>query len=152
MLRLLACAFVAVISLNCKSKGRFAFAVSDHTELSVLEQHYYAPGRFQRPKEKPIFETNDVLWFAYQPGSVHENEYYAISLAKKSLGYQEIDLRNRSIATGVGQLIDHYKNLDEGEYRLRIAYNNKVIDQIDFVVVADSASESIDYERDEPEA
>ena len=42
-----------------------------------------------------------------------------------------------------------YRNLEEGEYRLKIAYNNRVIDQIDFVVVADSASESVNFEEDE---
>lgn len=151
MLRLAVPLLLGLITANCSSRGKFAFAVADHTNLSVLEQHFYTPQRFERPQVKPIFESDDVLWFAYRPHSVRENEFYAVSLTKKNLGYQEIDLRNRTIATGVGHLIDHYTNLEEGEYRLRIAHNNKVIDQIDFVIVGDSASESIDYDRDEPE-
>ena len=55
------------------------------------------------------------------------------------------------IAEGQGMLIDHYKQLEEGEYRLKIAYEDEVIDQIDFIVVGDSASESIDYSVDETE-
>ncbi|HMV34488.1 MAG TPA: hypothetical protein PKD60_01240, partial [Turneriella sp.] len=102
-----------------------------------------------RRVQTPVFERDDVLWYAYRPASPQSGAYYGISLQKKSLGYQEIDLRNRQIAEGQGMLIDHYRNLEEGEYRLKIAYNNRVIDQIDFVVVADSASESVNFEEDE---
>lgn len=134
-----------------RGRGQFAFTVADHTNLPVLEQHFFKPQRFVKPSTKPIFERDDVLWYAYRPWSVKNGKFYGISLQKKSLGYQEIDLRNRMIVEGQGMLIDHYKQLEEGEYRLKIAYDNKVIDQIDFIVVGDSASESIDYEKDEIE-
>jgi hypothetical protein len=101
---------------------------------------------------KPVFERDDVLWYAYRPASVKTGRYYGISLQKKSLGYQEIDLRNRMIIEGQNLLIDQYRSLEEGEYRLKIAYAGEVIDQVDFIVVGDSASESIDYEKDENEA
>lgn len=136
--------------LNCfNGRGRFAFALADHQDLPVLEKYYFQPQRFVRPDTKPIFERDEVLWYAYKPFSANAGKFYAISLQKKSLGYQEVDLRNRTLVDGVGLLIDHYKSLEEGEYRLKVAYNNKVIDQIDFIVVGDSASESIDYEKDE---
>lgn len=144
----LALAFMTTGCFN--SKGRFAFTVADHTDLPPLEQRFFQPQRFVRFDNKPIFERDDVVWYAYKPSSPKPGKFYGISLQKKSLGYQEIDLRNRTIADGQGMLIDHYKNLEEGEYRMKIAYNNEVIDQIDFIVVADSASESIDYETDEP--
>lgn len=146
---------LALSTLNCsffKGKGQFAFTVADHSNLPVLEQHFFQPKRFVKPLAKPIFERDDVLWYAYRPYSVKTGRFYGISLQKKSLGYQEIDLRNRTIAEGQGMLIDHYKQLEEGEYRLKIAYDNEVIDQIDFIVVGDSASESIDYSVDETEA
>ncbi len=146
--------FAVVMSLfavGCSNgRGRFAFTVADHTDLPPLEQRFFQPQRFVRFDNKPIFERDDVVWYAYKPSSPKAGKYYGISLQKKSLGYQEIDLRNRTIADGQGMLIDHYKGLEEGEYRMKIAYNNEVIDQIDFIVVADSASESIDYEVDEP--
>lgn len=150
-MRILLCALaLAALSTGCaRSRGRFAFTVADHTDLPALEQRFFQPQRFVRFDNKPIFERDDVVWYAYKPVSPKSNKFYGISLQKKSLGYQEIDLRNRTIADGQGMLIDHYKGLDEGEYRMKIAYDNEVIDQIDFVVVADSASESIDYETDE---
>ena len=136
--------------LDCgRGRGRFAFTVADHQDLPVLQQHFFQPQRFVRFDTKPVFERDDVLWYAYKPVSPKANKFYGISLQKKSLGYLEVDLRNRTIADGVGLLIDHYKALEEGEYRLRIAYNDEVIDQIDFIVVGDSVSESIDYEKDE---
>lgn len=143
------------ISSGCgffRGHGQFAFTVADHTNLPVLEQHFFQPQRFVKPATKPIFERDDVLWYAYRPFSAKMGRFYGISLQKKSLGYQEIDLRNRTIAEGQGMLIDHYKQLEEGEYRLKVAFENEVIDQIDFIVVGDSATESIDYEKDETEA
>ncbi len=150
-MRVLVCALaLSALSIGCgNGRGRFAFTVADHTDLPALEQRFFQPHRFVRFENKPIFERDDVVWYAYKPVSPKNNKFYGISLQKKSLGYQEIDLRNRTIADGQGMLIDHYKGLEEGEYRMKIAYNNEVIDQIDFVVVADSASESIDYESDE---
>lgn len=138
------------VTLHCsRGRGRFAFTVADHRNLAAYEQSVFQPQRFVRPETKPIFETDDVIWFAYKPVSPKNHSYYAISLQKKSLGYSEIDLRNKMMGDGVGLLIDHYKTLEEGEYRLKIAHSNEVIDQIDFIVVGDSASESIDYEKDE---
>lgn len=134
-----------------KGRGQFAFTIADHSNLPVLEQHFFQPQRFVKPATKPIFESDDVVWYAYRPYAIKNGQFYGISLQKKSLGYQEIDLRNRTIAEGQGMLIDHYKQLEEGEYRLKIAFDNEVIDQIDFIVVGDSASESIDYEKDETE-
>lgn len=142
---------LACLTVACNQRGRFAFTVADHTNLPVLEQKFFHPQRFVTHKQTPVFERDEVLWYAYRPYSPESGSHYGISLQKKSLGYQEIDLRNRQIAEGQGMLIDHYRNLEEGQYRLKIALRNKVIDQIDFVVVADSASESIDFESDEAE-
>jgi hypothetical protein len=143
---------LAALCISCgNSPGRFAFTVADHSNLPALEQKFFQPQRFITYKTKPVFERDDVLWYAYRPSSPKSDRYYGISLQKKSLGYQEVDLRNRMIVEGQGMLIDHYKSLDEGEYRLKIALNNKVIDQIDFIIVGDSSVETIDYETNEVE-
>jgi hypothetical protein len=152
MRSVLAIAIAGLVVACGNGRGRFAFAVADHSNLPVLEQRFFHPQRFVSYHKTPVFERDDVIWYAYRPASPQAGAYYGISLQKKSLGYQEIDLRNRQIAEGQGMLIDHYRNLDEGEYRLKIAYNNRVIDQIDFIVVADSASEAIHFEEDESEA
>lgn len=142
-------AIAGLLTACGNGRGRFAFTVADHSNLPVLEQRFFQPQRFVSYKETPVFERDDVLWFAYRPSAPKYGAYYGISLQKKSLGYQEIDLRNRQIAEGQGMIIDHYRNLEEGEYRLKIAYNNSVIDQVDFIVVADSASESVNFDEDE---
>ena len=143
---------LAALCISCgNSRGRFAFTVADHSNLPALEQKFFQQQRFVSYKTKPVFERDDVLWYAYRPSSPKSDRYYGISLQKKSLGYQEVDLRNRMIVEGQGMLIDHYKSLDEGEYRLKIALNNKVIDQIDFIIVGDSSAETIDYEVNESE-
>lgn len=133
------------------SRGKFAFAVADDSELGVLEKNFFHPRRFTSYQRRPIFEQDDVLWYAYRPASPQYGIYYGVSLQKKSLGYQEIDLRNHKIADGQDMLIDHYRDLAEGEYRLKVALNNKVIDQVDFLIVADAARESVDFAQDEPE-
>ncbi|MBV6493051.1 MAG: hypothetical protein LDLANPLL_01066 [Turneriella sp.] len=153
-MRLLLPTLVFIFSTGCsffQSHGEFSFNIADHRTLSNLEQHFFRPSRFEKPKAIPIFETDDVFWYAYRPANIDSTAFYGISLQKKSLGFQEIDLRNRTITQGQNLVIDHYENLEEGEYRLRIAYRNEVIDQVEFIVVADSASESIDYEKDETE-
>ena len=75
-----------------KGRGQFAFTVADHGNLPVLEQHFFQPHRFVKPSTMPIFESDDVMWYAYRPFSVKSGRFYGISLQKKSLGYQEIDL------------------------------------------------------------
>ncbi|HRP69850.1 MAG TPA: hypothetical protein PLY93_10000 [Turneriella sp.] len=142
------------LTIGCglfKTHGEFSFAVADQSMLPVLEQHFFYPKRFIKPQTTPIFESDDVLWYAYRPHNIDATAFYGISLQKKTLGFQEIDLRNRIIPSGQNLIIDKYERLEEGEYRLRVAYQNKVIDQIDFIIVADSATESIDYEKDESE-
>jgi hypothetical protein len=142
---------LVVLSACGRGRGKFAFTVANHKELAPLEQHFFQPKRFVRHRVKPIFERDDVLWYAYQPASAKHGRYYGISLQRKSLGYQEIDLRNRKLIDNQEMLIDSYQHLDEGEYRLKIAYEDKVIDQVDFLVVGNSASEAIDFESDEPD-
>lgn len=145
-------ALLMLCGLACgNSKGRFAFAVADHSELTVLEKKFFHPRRFIHYQRPPVFEQDDVLWYAYRPASPKYGTYYGVSLQKKSLGYQEIDLRNRQIADGQDMLVDYYRDLEEGEYRLKIALNNKVIDQVDFIVVADSAIEVVNFAQDEVE-
>ncbi len=142
----------AALTVACgNGRGRFAFTIADHSNLPALEQKFFQPQRFVSYKTKPVFERDDVLWYAYRPSSPKSDRYYGISLQKKTLGYQEVDLRNRMIIEGQGMVIDHYKGLEEGEYRLKIALNNKVIDQIDFIIVGDSSAETIDYESNEIE-
>lgn len=136
----------------CSQKSRFGFAVGDAAQLPELERRFYQPQRFVSYQRVPIFEEDDVLWFAYRPASPQPGAFYGISLQKKSLGYQEIDLRNRQLVPEQDLLIDHYRNLSPGEYRIKIAYQNRVIDQVDFIIVADSASEAIDFATDEPES
>lgn len=133
------------------SRGRFAFTVADPGNLPLLERRFFQPQRFVSLLQTPVFENDDVIWYAYRPAAPQPGAYYGISLQKKSLGYQEMDLRNRQLVPGQTMLVDHYRELEEGEYRLKIAHNNRVIDQVDFIVVADTASESVDFDQDEAE-
>lgn len=143
---------IAFLSSACQAaRGRFGFTTADNQELSPLEKKFFVPQRFKTPTRTPLFEREDVIWYAYTPHSPNIGAYYGISLQKKSLGFQEIDLRNHTLQPGQSALIDSYRNLEEGEYKLKIALANKIIDEVDFIVVDASGEDAIDFEKDEPE-
>ena len=140
----------ALASLACKrSAGKIAFTIADTQALGILEAKYFQPSRFQQSKQTPIFETDDVIWFAYKPTSPQLGARYAISLLKKGLGFQEIDLRNQVLDSSRGLIIDSYRHLDAGEYKIRFAVNNESLDEFNLLIVEDSDVEVVNYDAEE---
>lgn len=133
--------------IGCFGKeGQFSFFAADMSDLTLLEKKFYRPSEFKKMRAPVSFETDDVIWFAYEPPSPDASALYAVSLQRKSLGYVEIDLRNLRLALGTDQLIDKFENLETGEYLLKVAADGKVLSQTSFSILEDSASDVVDYD------
>lgn len=133
-----------------QKKGRFAFYISEQSDWSVLRNKLFQPDIFKKYQEPIVFTKGLDIWFSYLPALSRWESTYAISLSKKTLGYNEIDLRNQVLKREREMLIEHYEPLPIGKYLLRIAINNKVIDSIYFEVRADENAEKIDYDAPLP--
>lgn len=116
------------------------------SDLTLLEKKFYRPSEFKKMKAPVHFETDDVIWFSYEPASPDADTLYAVSLQKKSLGYVESDLRNLRLAPETSHLIDKFENLEEGDYLLKVAAEGKVLSQTHFTVLQDTATDVVDYD------
>lgn len=127
-------------------KGDFAFHVSDQEDWSEIQKSLYRPKEFKKLRLPISFGKDKNIWFVYRPALPRWKKTYAISLSQKTLGYNEIELRNQVLKRSNQVLLDNFENLEEGKYLLRIAYNNKVIDSIEFEVRPPEQNKEIDYE------
>lgn len=145
--------FFSLFSLTfCqKDTGKLAFAVVDENLMTPLEAKNFIPRRFYLFHDKTLFPAGKKIWFVYIPPlefRVYGKTTFAISLQKKSLGYLEIDLRNKTISPLDPYLRDFYENLEPGDYRLRISANAEVLVEKDFEVIESQDSDFIDYEKE----
>lgn len=115
-----------------------------------MRNKLFQPDVFKIYQEPIVFTKGLDIWFSYVPAVPRWGSTYAVSLSKKTLGYNEIDLRNQVLKRSRKMLIDHYSPLPIGKYLLRIAINNKVIDSVYFEVRADENAEKIDYDAPLP--
>lgn len=128
-----------------EENGTFAFFAADQSQLGEVQGRLFRPDSFKKFAEPGLFEQNRVLWLAYRPVSPDFGDIYALSLSKKSLGWIEIDLKNIQLSREVGYIVDYYNDLEPGEYMLRIAHENRVIDSYKFVIVPVQDETFIDF-------
>lgn len=157
LFKILFLSFTALGFIYCgKKETSFSFRAVDPLEKNSLEQTLYRPGVFRQIKHgTPVFDKGKILWIAYTPAKSKYDKPYAVSLSRKSLGYIEINLRNRMLDPAVGSIVDKYEDLDEGDYLLRVALSGEVIDQIYFRIVKTENDSAVNYESDpenDPEA
>lgn len=139
--------FIVLSIFNCGSrKTRFAFFAATESKLNALQQKWFQPKIFKYLKHPIEFNQKQTLWVYYKPVNFSYDNLYALSLSKKSLGWNEIDLKNKKISPDINALIDSYRNLPPGEYQLRIAFDNKVLDRIQFTVRAEINEDAINYD------
>ena len=156
--RLIALTFITTLTFSCApeiGKGKFAFFAADQQQLNNLEEKLYQPRRFKKFKPPISFAQDKTLWYIYKPDTKDYKLPYAISLQKKSLGYIEIDLKNKMLSPEVGGFIDLFEDLEVGHYAIKIAYKNLVIDEIKFSIERKENPDSIDFDApisDDPES
>lgn len=143
--------FIFILSfafLQCteEKSGVFGFFAADMSELDAMSRSNYRPRWFKKYTEETSFPSDKTLWFIWKPQNPDTSLPYAISLSRKSLGYNEIDLRNAAIREGVGGIVDYFENLEPGQYMLRVAYKNSVLDYVYFDIVPATGPGEVDYE------
>ncbi|RME88951.1 MAG: hypothetical protein D6767_09300 [Candidatus Hydrogenedentota bacterium] len=148
-MRLFLFILLSIFLVACqKQTSGFAFFPADESELSPLEKKLFTPTRFKRLREPISFPSSLAIYYLYQPESPHYGEVYAISLSKFSLGWVEVDLYNQRLDGTRGALFGKLEDLDPGRYLLRIAYENKVIDKIEFSIQENRESDEPDFSTD----
>jgi len=136
-------------SMLCSAqKHGFAFYPVDMANFNLVQKKFFTPTNFQTYKSPILFSDKQSIWFSYNPEKRSFKNPYAISLSKKSLGWIEIDLRNKVLNKQTKLIIDKYSNLDPGKYLIRIALNNVTLDQVEFEIlnITNQNSDYIDYE------
>lgn len=133
---------------GCAKKGEFAFFPADERDLSPLQARLYVPQRFRKLKPPISFPGSLSIYYIYRPGSPKNGDVYAMSLSKQSLGWVEVDLKNQRLDPSRGVLYDKLVGLEPGEYLLKIAYEDKVIDEIQFEIQPYREFDEPDYETD----
>ena len=143
---------LAILILNCggSETGRFAFHTVEDLELNDIEKKYYTPKVFTVKKPPIYFYAEDYLWFCYYPPAPQYRNVYIVSLARKSTGWLDIQLKNQFLSPDHKALIGRFEELEAGEYRIRVSAGTKIIDQIEFDVLPPRQNAIINYDEPEP--
>jgi hypothetical protein len=83
-----------------------------------------------------IFSPSDTIHYIYtfsrNPG---EGAEFVVTLEKESMGFVEIDLKKKTLEAETNSLKDRFIRLSPGKYRLQVAFEEEVIDSIEFDVL-----------------
>lgn len=154
MIRILIFTLIAFI-INCgPSSGEFGWATTQDQDKSVLERELYMVTDFKMTRANLIFSPSDTIHYIYtfsrHPGELAE---FIVTLEKESLGFVEIDLKRKLVETETTSLKDRFVRLSPGKYRLQVAYDQEVIDSIEFDVLPEEgySVERINIDKDQEE-
>ncbi|MCC5815295.1 MAG: hypothetical protein JJT78_11100 [Leptospira sp.] len=128
-----------LLVINCGSpKGNFGWTTTMDEGISEIDREFKLQTQFQMSREDLFFSLDETIHFVYifESRVSHKDEFF-FSLNKKSIDYLEIDLRRKSIEEGNPIIRDKYRGLDIGDYRLKVAYEGDVFDEVDFKVMPD---------------
>lgn len=125
--------------INCgPSKGEFGWAVSHDKDKDILERELYQVTDFKMTRLNLIFAPEDTIHYIYtfdrNPGLTTE---FVVTLEEETLGFIEIDLKKKKIEPETTSLKDKFVQLKPGRYRLRIVFEQEVIDGIEFEVLSE---------------
>lgn len=121
--------------VNCGiPSGEFGWAVTNDEDISPIEEEFYVQTQFEMARQNLYFSPNDTIHYVYIfSREVDPKKEFFVSLNKKSIDYLEIDLRRKRVEENM--LRDKYKNLEIGEYLLKIAFEGDVFDSVHFKVL-----------------
>jgi hypothetical protein len=143
--------------LNCgPSSGEFGWATTQDEDKSVLERELYMVTDFKMTRVNLIFSPSDTIHYIYtfsrHPGETTE---FFVSLEKESLGFVEIDLKRKLIEAESTSLKDKFVRLSPGKYRLQVAFEQEVIDSIEFDVLPEEGysldTPNMEKDKEEPD-
>lgn len=130
--------FVLILLFCGKPEGNFGWATTLDEGISEIDQEFHLQTQFQMSREDLFFSPDETIHFVYIFDSrVSQKDEFFFSLNKKSIDFLEIDLRRKSIEEGSPIIRDKYRGLGVGDYRLKVAYEGDVFDEVDFKVLPD---------------
>lgn len=141
--------------VNCgPSSGEFGWATTQDEDKSILERELYMVTDFKMTRANLIFAPSDTIHYIYtfsrHPGELTE---FIVTLEKESLGFVEIDLKRKLVEAETSSIKDRFIRLSPGKYRLQVAYEQEVIDSIEFDVLPEEGyslqSPNIDKDKEE---
>ena len=138
-----------VVLINCKTieTGTISFYEMNEKEYSELQTTLFSPKMFTKNHVSSIFSENKTIWYYYESHNPQWNQTYAISLSRKNNVWEEIALNNEKMPLGRPYLIGKYKNLQEGEYQIRVITNKNIVNTT-FFTIARYNENLINYEDD----
>lgn len=149
---------LALILSSCSAhiKGDFAWSSADDRGIEEPELGLLVENEFRYARERIYFYNYETIWWAYmiQEGSYEEDRFIA-ALYENNLSPEpvEIDLRQvRVTRTGFtrGFIRQKYEPLHTGNYLLRLAYESRIIDEVEFHVIPPGGAHGIQEEDDLP--
>ncbi len=141
--------------INCgPSDGEFGWATTQDENKSVLERELYMVTDFKMTRVNLIFSPSDTIHYIYtfsrHPGDGVE---FVVTLEKESMGFVEIDLKKKMLEAETSSLKDRFIRLSPGKYRVQVAFEEEVIDSIEFDVLPEEgySFESPNIDKDQEE-
>ncbi|HMV43619.1 MAG TPA: hypothetical protein PK079_14680 [Leptospiraceae bacterium] len=154
MIRFLLLILVVFIA-NCgPSKGEFGWATTQDENKNILEREIYTVTDFKMTRVNLIFSPSDTIHYVYtfsrHPG---EGSKFIVTLEKESMGFVEIELKEKTIEPETNSLKDKFIRLNPGHYRVQVVFEEEVIDNIEFDVLPEEGYtvESVDLDNDKEE-
>ncbi len=131
---------------NCgSSTGEFGWTV---TRAEIDDPLFHVTNTntdFTMARENVTFEIEDTIHYIYILPPVKMNflsfldfsgpSEYMVALDKESLGFVEVDLKRKKIEQGNNLLRGSFSGLEPGNYRIKIVYDQEVVDSLDFKVL-----------------
>ena len=121
-------------------QGSFAWASNDDRGIEEPERSLLLATEFRIGREELYFFDYETIWWIYQIQSgSYDSDGFLAALYENNLTPDpvEVDLRRVRIQydDGYGYIRQFYEGLAPGRYLLKIAYQSKVVDQVEFQVV-----------------
>lgn len=146
---------LAVFVLNCgPSKGEFGWATTQDENKDILEREIYAVTDFKMTRVNLIFSPSDTIHYVYTFSRHPEDgAKFIVTLEKESMGFVEIELKEKTLEPETNSLKDRFIRLSPGHYRVQVVFEEEAIDSIEFDVLPEEgyAVESVDLDKEHEE-
>lgn len=131
--------FFLVLLYCTPAQGEFGWAVTSDEDMDAFEKQFYIVTEYKMMRNNIYFSPTDRVHYVYKFGNLTvAGSEYIVVLDKKSLGFVEYDLKKKLVESESNSIRDSFDPLPVGEYRLKIVYDQDVIDTVYFEVLPES--------------
>ncbi len=153
--------FLCIGILNCgASIGEFGWTVTRTEVEDPLFEVTNTNTDFTMARENLTFEIEDTIQYIYilpstKLGFLSYLDFsgpseYMVALDRESLGFVEVDLKRKKIEQGNNLLRGSFSGLEPGKYKIKIVYDQEVIDSTEFKVLPKDSYYSALDDTDRP--